>query len=122
MKKVQKITLSLLVALGLVSFSVVPAQAIDVWDACSGKSDSKVCQASDKDEASDLVTNIISALLWALGAVAVIVIVIGGFKYVTSNGDANKIQSAKNVILYAVVGLVVAMLAQAIVIFVVKAV
>ena len=61
------------------------------------------------------VTNI---LLFLVGAVAVIMLVVGGFKYVTSNGDQNAIASAKNTILYAIIGIVVAFLAYAAVAFV----
>ena len=51
--------------------------------------------------------------LWA-GIIAVLIVVIGGLLYVTSNGDANNIQRAKNTILYAVVGLLVVIFAFAI--------
>jgi hypothetical protein len=60
-------------------------------------------------------------LLFLLGAVAVVMIVIGGMKYTTSNGDSAAITSAKNTILYSVVGLVIAIMAYAIVNFVVAA-
>ena len=53
-----------------------------------------------------------------VGAVSVVVIIIGGFKYIVSAGDSNGIQSAKNTILYALVGLVVAVFAQVIARFV----
>ena len=66
------------------------------------------------------ITNIVNIMLYALGAIAVIMIVIGGIRYTTSNGDSNGIQSAKNTILYAVAGLVMAILAYAIVNFVVS--
>ena len=66
------------------------------------------------------ITNIVNIMLYALGAIAVIMIVIGGIRYTTSNGDSNGIKSAKNTILYAVAGLVVAILAYAIVNFVVS--
>ena len=46
-------------------------------------------------------------------------IIIGGFRYVTSQGDQTQMQSAKNTILYAVIGLIVAIAAYAIVSFVV---
>lgn len=62
------------------------------------------------------VTNI---LLFLVGAVAVIMLVVGGFKYVTSNGDQNAITSAKNTILYAIIGIIVAFMAFAAVNFVV---
>lgn len=65
------------------------------------------------------IKSIIDIMLFALGAISVIMIVIGGIRYTTSNGDSNGIQGAKNTILYAIVGLVVAILAYAMVNFVV---
>ena len=65
------------------------------------------------------IKTVINTLLFILGAIAVIMIVIGGIKYTLSNGDASSIKSAKDTILYSVIGLVVALLAYAIVNFVV---
>ena len=65
------------------------------------------------------IKSIINMMLFVLGAISVIMIVIGGIRYTTSNGDSNGIQGAKNTILYAIVGLVVAILAYAMVNFVV---
>lgn len=67
------------------------------------------------------IKNIVNVLLYILGAIAVIMIVIGGIKYTTSNGDSAAVTSAKNTILYAVIGLIVAILAFAIVNFVLSA-
>ncbi len=53
-----------------------------------------------------------------VGIAAVLMIIVGGLKYITSNGDSSNISSAKNTILYAVVGLVIVALAQVIVKFV----
>lgn len=72
------------------------------------------------DSFTNLLTNIINILLFIIGAVAVIMIIIGGIKYTTSNGDQAQVTSAKNTILYAVVGLVVAIMSYAIVNFVLK--
>lgn len=63
---------------------------------------------------------VVSILSFIVGVAAVIMIIIGGFKYITSSGDSNNIQSAKNTILYAIVGLVVAVLAQVLVRFVIN--
>lgn len=68
------------------------------------------------------INNIINMLLFIIGAVAVIMIIIGGIRYVTSNGDSAQTTSAKNTVLYAVVGLVVALMAFAIVNFVLRAI
>lgn len=62
------------------------------------------------------ITNILALVA---GAVSIIFIVIGGFKYVTSNGDSSSVASAKNTIIYAIVGLVVAALARSLINFVI---
>jgi hypothetical protein len=69
---------------------------------------------------TNLLESIINILLFIIGAIAVIMIIIGGIKYTTSNGDQAQVTSAKNTILYAVVGLIVAIMAYAIVNFVVS--
>ena len=54
-------------------------------------------------------------MLWLIGILSVIMLIFGGIKYATSGGDANKVTSAKNTIMYAIIGLVVAFFAWAIV-------
>ena len=66
-----------------------------------------------------VVKNIINILLWAIGIVSVIMLIIGGFRYVTSNGDSSQVTAAKNTIMYSVIGLIIAIFAYAIVNFVV---
>jgi len=61
------------------------------------------------------ITSIVSL---AVGVASVIVMIIGGIKYVTSGGDANAVTSAKNTVLYAIIGLVIAASAQAIIVLV----
>src|SRR5688572_20115136 len=61
------------------------------------------------------VTNI---LIFIIGAIAVIMLIIGGIRYVLSQGDQSAVTSAKNTILYAIIGIVVAMLAYGAVNFV----
>ena len=64
------------------------------------------------------VTN---TILYIVGIIAVIMLIIGGIKYVISGGDSKKVTDAKNTVLYAIIGLVVAFLAFAIVNFVISA-
>lgn len=78
-----------------------------------------------KDEESpgggDLFTTIQGIINWvlaALGIVAVIMMIIGGVTYMTSQGDPGKTKKAKDTILYGIIGLIVALLAYAIVNFV----
>lgn len=62
------------------------------------------------------ITNV---LLFIIGAISVIMLIIGGIRYVVSGGDSAAVTGAKNTILYAVVGIVVALLAYALVNFVI---
>ena len=72
----------------------------------------------DVTEEDGLVKKVINILLWAIGIISVIMIIIGGIRYATSNGDSTQVTAAKNTIMYAVVGLVIAIFAYAIVNFV----
>ena len=79
-----------------------------------------------KDQQADLFgpegifKTITNVLLFIIGAVSVIMLIIGGIRYTTSNGDSTAVTNAKNTILYAVVGIVVALLAYALVNFVIS--
>jgi hypothetical protein len=75
-------------------------------------------QAADLFGATGIFTTITSVLLFVVGAISVIMIVIGGLRYVVSGGNSSAISAAKNTILYAVIGLIVAILAYAIIHFV----
>lgn len=68
-----------------------------------------------------ILKTIVTTLSFIVGAISVIMIVIGGLRYVLSAGDSNAVNGAKNTILYAVIGLVVAFSAFAIVNFVLNA-
>ena len=98
---------------------VVGAAPVDVLKQCN--SQSEVCKGTGENALFGLIQKIINLLLIVIGIIAVIMIIIGGIKYTTSNGDQAQVTSAKNTILYAVVGLVVAIMAYAIVNFVLRA-
>ena len=119
MKRLKQLIVAAMVVAGVgLTVMPAPAYAINVWGQCGGNSN-VVCNSATKDTASSYATTIINTILYILGIIAVIMIVIGGFRYVVSNGDSSSITAAKNTIFYAVIGLVVAMLAFTIVNFVV---
>lgn len=64
------------------------------------------------------VGSIVDVLMWVVGILSVVMIAWSGFRYITSAGDASKLASAKNTLIYAIVGLIVAIMAYAIVTFV----
>lgn len=63
-------------------------------------------------------TRITNVVLYIVGAISVIMLVWGGVRYIISGGDSKKITDAKNTILYAIIGLIIAVLAYAIINFV----
>ncbi len=68
----------------------------------------------------ETIKKVINFMSVLVAAIAVIMVIWGGFKYVTSGGDSNNVSSAKSTIIYALVGLVIVALAQFIVQFVLK--
>ena len=73
-----------------------------------------------QDLAGDVFKNVVNILLFIIGAVSVIMLIYGGIRYTTSGGNANSVTAAKNTIMYSIVGLVIAILAFAVVQFVVN--
>jgi len=104
---------SVLAAVGDVSPKAEACEAIG-----SG-ADCKKAQGVNIDSVLTIVINVFSVII---GIVAVIMIIISGFKYISSSGDTNKVASAKNTIVYAIVGLIIVVCAQLIVQFVIKGV
>ncbi len=87
---------------------------LDVTTTCNtGLSAEEATQAIN-----DLIGDVINLFSVIVGVVAVIMIIIGGFKYITSAGDSTNVSSAKNTILYAIIGLIIVALSQTIVRFV----
>ena len=62
-----------------------------------------------------LINTVVNVLLWAVGILSVIMIIFSGLRYITSAGDASKTKSAQSTLTYSVVGLIVAIMAYAIV-------
>ncbi|MNH58404.1 hypothetical protein D3C73_102000 [compost metagenome] len=71
--------------------------------------------------AGGIFTTIVNILLFIIGALSVIMLIIGGIRYTVSGGNQSAITAAKNTIMYAIVGIIIAVLAYAIVNFVLSA-
>jgi hypothetical protein len=76
-------------------------------------------QATSLFGATGIVTTVSNVMLFIIGALSVVMIIIGGLRYVISGGNTGNVTAAKNTILYAVVGLVIAVMAYAIINFVI---
>ncbi|MGI9027282.1 MAG: pilin [Candidatus Saccharimonadales bacterium] len=70
------------------------------------------------EKLNQFISQVVNVISLIVGIAAVIMIIIGGFKYITSGGDSGAVTGAKNTILYAIIGLVIVALAQFIVRFV----
>jgi hypothetical protein len=68
-----------------------------------------------------VITSLTNVLLFVAGALSVVMIIVGGLRYAISGGDSGAVTTAKNTILYAIVGLVIALVAFALVNFVLTA-
>ena len=66
--------------------------------------------------------NVVNVLIFLVGVISVIMLIVGAIRYVVSGGDPNSVKGAKDTILYAIVGIVVAASAFAIVTFVISSV
>ncbi len=115
--------ISCLVILGGFFASAPPAFALfenAAKEACSGVTlNENTTDCPDRSSnVNNLLTTVINIFSVAIGFIAVIMIIISGLRYVTSAGDSNATSGAKNTLLYAVVGLVIVVLAQVIVRFV----
>jgi len=122
MKRIRLIIASLLLLVSGITAVLAPAvsYASPKSEVCStlGAGDGCGTQPSNGVDLNHVITVVINTLSIVIGIAAVIMIMVSGFKYVTSGGDSSKVQSAKNSLTYAIIGLVIAFFAQAIVKFV----
>lgn len=119
MKKISKMLATGMsaVALGFLYSKSVLANSIDNINEGLNKTQ----DAAGGLEMNDVIKTIITTMLFIVGILAVIMIIYGGIRYVTAHGDKTQVASAKDTVVYAVVGLVVAIVAYALVDWVVKA-
>lgn len=113
----QKMVIISVVLLSVFSFSSVPTQPVFALKDCAG-SNTEICKTNN-DLLGGVLKEVINVMLYLAGAIAVIAIVIGGIRYITSDGDPGAATKAKNTIIYALVGLVIAVMSYSIVNFVI---
>ncbi len=126
-KRLSKLILPVVIlssALTPITFATLPSYAAEpTTKVCELNVPNSVKEANgcnpkaNKEGLPDVVITIINAVIGVLGLVAVVFIIIGGINYMTSTGEAAKIEKAKKTILYAVIGLGICVLSFAIVNF-----
>ena len=113
-KGAQSTILNALIGLGIAAISV---SAINfIGDQLGGTAGSSGLPNIVAD--GNLFSNILNLALGLIGAISLLMVTLGGFKYITSGGDPQKTNSAKNTILYSLIGLGISVFAFAIVNFV----
>lgn len=120
---------ALLVGFGAVLLSPVTTLAADLAPGCDDPaiSDSSACKDINEDQTPEdnelygpngVLTKAAGIIAWIGGVAAVIMIILGGFTFITGSSDPNTLSAAKKTVLYAVVGLIVMVLPSAIIRFV----
>jgi hypothetical protein len=116
--------IAVVTALAIMTLGVASqVQAVDIFPKCTTDNPGTTVCAATQDKLlgpGSIWNRILETFTFIIGAVSVLAIIIGGIRYVTSGGDQANIKAAKDTILYAVVGVVVAMLAYTIVHFVIS--
>ena len=131
MKKITTLSLSLasVLAIGLVAFAPVPVSAtcagvtgaanIAACSACEAQEGSTwadgECTGNNNTDLNATIRTVINIMLFVIGILAVIMIIFSGIRYVISRGKDAEIKAAKDTLMYSIVGLVVAIIAFAIV-------
>jgi cytochrome bd-type quinol oxidase subunit 2 len=130
MDMLKRLKLLLLAPFIITTFSLTPAlvladctnpattaQAIQ----CGADNTAGVPGSADPSTKIDsTIANIVNIISLVVGVAAVIMIIVGGFRFITSGGNQESVKSAKNTILYAAIGLIVVALAQIVVRFVIN--
>lgn len=112
-----------IMAIGI-SFAGATSQTVSAVNFNSGAAGG-ASSAQGASQPSDLFGNggifqkITNIALYLIGAISVLMLIYGGIRYTISGGDSKNVTAAKNTILYAIVGIIVAILAFAIVNFVI---
>ena len=125
LKKISFALIAVLASVGI-SMASLPAQTSALFEgstenACRGINATEDGKCKDgKSKISNTLKTVINLLSTIVGVAAVIMVIIGGFRYVTSNGDSATTASARNTIIYALVGLVLAAFGQVLVQFVLE--
>lgn len=124
-KVVALLSAAILLAVPMAVPAVAAAAADITGNVCGGTTlsvatggDCATDTQSSTSKVQNIVTQGVNLFSVVVGIVAVIMIVVGGFRYITSGGDSGKVSSAKTTIIYALIGLVIVALAQFIVKFV----
>jgi len=109
-------------ALGSMLFTAPMTSALtaaeEAQNGANSTGSSSSCLFTSATCANGIFTTITNTALFIIGALSVLMLIYGGIRYTVSMGDSKNVEAAKNTIMYAIIGIIVALLAGAIVNFV----
>lgn len=115
LKKIVTVAMALIVLTPVLAFSLPALAALDPWGGQEGVVNNIGLGSKDP---RDIAAAVIKVILGFLGIIAVVIILLGGFKWMTAGGNEDKVGEAKKLIIAGVIGLVIILAAFAIAIFV----
>ena len=122
MKQISKAkVLAAVMCLAMVFTAVSPVSLpvyADAKDEVKKGADMTNSGGSAKQDLPDVITTIINVMLFIAGALAVIMIIYGSIRFMTAHGNEKQVESARLIVTYSVIGLIIAILAYALVNFV----
>lgn len=122
MKQISKAEVLAVVMCLVMVFTAVSPVSLPVYadakDEVKKGADMTNSGGSAKQDLPDIITTIINVMLFIAAALAVIMIIYGGIRYITAHGDEKQVKVAKDTIVYSVAGLIIAILAYALVTFI----
>jgi len=121
-KKISRVIAALAVSLGAALLTVLPASALSLMDVINGAYRGQGQPTELFNGSTALIPRAINLMLFIVGILAIFMLIFGGIRYVVSGGDQTRVKDAKNTILYAIIGLIVAILGYAVVQWVISVV
>jgi len=123
------LTFSLCVGVTVALPSVAAAETDVFSQACNDQGDaakkasagSAACSVSGANPvtgANGILAKVSRLIAYIAGISAIIIMIVGGIMYVTSQGDASQVAAARNTVIYATIGLVIVVVAQSIIVFI----
>lgn len=120
MNKIKKIAMVLAVSAVAITSPVMAASLPNACDESSVAPSAACGSVDDESALKVMIGNITKTLLLIVGVLSVAMIIFGGIRYITSGGDKKRIESAKNILIYSITGLIVALVAGAVIGFVME--
>ena len=121
-KKIGLAISTIVAVLGVAASVTLPAAALSLMDVINGAYRGEGQPTELFDGPAALIPRAINLMLFVVGILSIVMLIFGGIRYVISGGDGQRVKDAKNTVLYAIIGLVVAILGYALVQWVISVV